>query len=1130
MSPPENNVNVEKLVEDFDLLLDSHSSSIDSTEIERLSDQEMLELNRRLSCLNLLDAARPKGLETTQATNKTRAEANQREASTLKSFPPAEPENARYIGDYRIDRLLGQGGYGQVFLGFDKQLERHVAIKVPHGLHLNDAGQRKRFQREAKAAAMLSHPNIIPLYQSSATESEVFLAYGFAEGPSLSEWLASPTQPPNPNLAAKIARVLAEAIQYAHSRGVVHRDLKPANLLFSKPISDVNEQEFVSRICIADFGLAKFSDHNPTLTNTGDILGTPAYMSPEQAKGDSSISDERSDIYSLGSILFELLTGQPPFRKDNPILTLMAIETEPVSWTAAASNIPKDLKAICLKCLEKKPDARYQTAQHLAEDLQRFLNGETISARTPTWHEQLQKWFQRNPRIGTLSIALAASLLIGLIGTTFFAFRSSGNAAIAKSNESRWKQEAKQLAESEGRLKRQKRKVETLLSRARRTNYALQVSAAFNLSLKGLPISAMEILETSPLSYRDLEHDLVYSITKHGVDSVEVGSGRVSCCAFSPSNQKIYIAVGSKIRCLDITSRIQTSEFDSIPKIAGIVVRSDGKQIAVHDHQGTIIIHDPSGRQVAKRTGQWPIAHLAFPATEPHLLIAERATANSTLVSWNFAQKTEEEILFRSSSPLTDFKLSDDGKQLAITDTSRLVLFNYPSVEKVFETNFDYPQSICFLPKRARILLAHSDRSIAQVDIHTGKLLSDGVAHNHTALTRSTPSPNRIYSFTDRGDLRFWDSNGQQMCLDINLGGPLVDLFFDDESKTLIAVTGDKIKFFDYKNAYPHAVIPTSGATKKVEFATNGTNLWAVCEGTRSDQESRLVQIRINESVESNAFSIPRFLLFDLSCERAQFLKPTDTGHVQLDGEIADVSERISNLKNLDSTIPEFWNVLFDPNRNRIYACDRGGMIYFDIASDGQLGARKAMKFPGQDELGPNETICSSVGVSNDGQTVAAGYTNGTVVLFDAATGETKHALDLSSTDWRKPVLSKIEFSRDDRYLLASVSARGTTVFDLRNGYQPILKMGSGGRTACFSRDGHYVAASTGSQLKFAIEVFELESREKRYTLQGHRRPINDLQFSHDSRWLASGSSRLIHSCRVWSLEAIKARKSERPE
>jgi serine/threonine-protein kinase len=311
--------------------------------------------------------------------------------------PPAAP---RKFARFDLQRLLGAGAMGEVWLAYDPQLERHVAVKIPRAA-FHTGEEARRFMREGRAAAQLRHPHIVPVHEVAREGDAVFIVSDFIEGGDLRTFLRTNRLPFR--AAARLCATIAEALDYAHQRGIVHRDLKPANVL----VDAAGEPH------LTDFGLAKWNKDTVDVTATGDVLGTPAYMSPEQARGRAGEVDCRSDVYAVGVLLYELTTGCLPFTGDLAEL-LRAIATAPPPHPRSIRrDLPRDLATITLKALEKEPGRRYATAQALADDLNRFLAGEPIAARPVSPAERLWRWCKRRPAVAASLVLLAALVAAG---------------------------------------------------------------------------------------------------------------------------------------------------------------------------------------------------------------------------------------------------------------------------------------------------------------------------------------------------------------------------------------------------------------------------------------------------------------------------------------------------------------------------------------------------------------------------------------------------------------------------------------------------------------------------------------------------------------------------------------------
>ena len=327
--------------------------------------------------------------------------------STVAPPPPPPspfPPELRFLTSwprYRVERLLGAGGMGTVYKAFDPTLGRWVALKF---LHRNDAQQTERFLREARAQARITHPNVCQVHEVGEAEGRPYIAMQYIDGRSLGELCEELSLETKVRLVGDVAR----AVHAAHRTGLIHRDLKPGNILLAR------DEGGEVHPYVVDFGLAMAQDE-VSLSRTGMISGTPAYVSPEQAQGQPL--DRRTDVYSLGVVLYELLGGQPPFTGANLARILVQlVQEDPRPLRQIAPTVPEDLETIVAKCLEKDPARRYESARDLAEDLERFLDGEPIRARPAGWAYRTGKRLRKNRALAAVSIAAVIALLaLGLL-------------------------------------------------------------------------------------------------------------------------------------------------------------------------------------------------------------------------------------------------------------------------------------------------------------------------------------------------------------------------------------------------------------------------------------------------------------------------------------------------------------------------------------------------------------------------------------------------------------------------------------------------------------------------------------------------------------------------------------------
>ncbi|MCY2964546.1 MAG: protein kinase [Planctomycetota bacterium] len=507
------------------------------------------------------------------------------------SLGSPNPPRIRYFGDYELLAEIARGGMGVVYKARQVNLDRVVALKMILAGQFADDSAVTRFHAEAAAAAKLDHPGIVPIFEIGEHAGQHYFSMAYVAGTSLAKRVAEGPLPER--TAAELVAKIADAVQYAHEQGIVHRDLKPANVLLDE----------AGQPRVTDFGLAKQLESDSGLTGTGQVLGTPSYMPPEQAAGRTGEIGPRTDVYSLGALLYCLLTGRPPFQAASALDTVMQVlEHEPVPPRELIPQVSADLETIVLKCLEKESARRYSTARELADELRRFLRGEPIVARPISGTERLWKWIRRRPVVAALSAAVVLSLTVGSLATLYFAVQADIRAT-----------EATRMANNE---------------KDARTNlqanyYVNQIARSYSEWRAGNTSQAVKILDETDADQRSWEWNFLRRLCSPQARVLDHSSGATRQVEYSPSGRYLVASTEYQdVQIWDLTTdeRIATPRLHSA-RIAAIAFTPDESRILSVDLDGTAIVWDRvTGELMAKHTGWRGVTVLEFNSDGSRLL------------------------------------------------------------------------------------------------------------------------------------------------------------------------------------------------------------------------------------------------------------------------------------------------------------------------------------------------------------------------------------------------------------------------------------------------------------------------------------------------------------------------------
>jgi WD40 repeat protein/tRNA A-37 threonylcarbamoyl transferase component Bud32 len=985
------------------------------------------------------------------------------DASAADSTPIAnrKTQNAnrtiRYFGDYELFEEIARGGMGVVYRARQLSLNRPVALKMILTGRLATPASMQRFHTEAEAAARLDHANIVPIYEIGEHDGQHYFSMKLIPGGTLANasLRADVQSRRSVGKAARLVSTVARAVHYAHQRGILHRDLKPTNIL----LDEQGEPH------VTDFGLAKLAEDDSSLTLSTAVLGTPAYMSPEQAAGQSKGLTTTADIYSLGAVLYELLTGCPPFLPQTTVETLRQVcEQEPTRLHTLNPAVDRDLETICLKCLSKDPQRRYGSAEMLADDLDRWRKSEPIHARPVNSVEKLWSWCRRKPAFATVLALVILLLLVVGIGSPIAALR----------------------------INRDRRQTAHLLYVAN-MNVAQQVWEENNISR--LRLLLQETRDSADRGFEWYYWQRQTHLAQKTISGAMMGAISV---AFSPDGQRIFGCTLEHTAAAKVWDTASGRELFALrpqgPLTGPAGFSCDGRLIAFASTNGSANVYDASSsREILNLNGHADaIVWIAF-SSDAHWI--GTASRDQTAMVWDASTGLRAHTLKGHRGPVMAVAFSPDARRIVTGGYDKLVkvwdaangleLFSLPG-------HTDYVCTVAFAPDGRRIVSGGRDQKVIVWDVAERRAvltLEHGLTVDAAAFSQDGK---RIVTGSEDQIAKVWDAvSGRELFTLKGHYAAVTSVAFSADGQRIVSGSMDRtVRVWDSHGTQEPLTL--RGHTNEIwSVAVSPNSKWIVT-GSR-DQTARVWEAASGrELVRLKGHSDGVFsVAFSPDGQRIV------TGSGDNTAKVWDAvnGNAMRTFNGHTGSIPA---VAFSPNGRRIVtgSYDLTAKVW-EVNSDKPLFTLK----------GHTDGI-NSVSFSPDGSRIVTGSLDNTAKIWDAANGR-----ELFPLKGHSDGVFSVAFSPDGQRIVTGSGDNTAKVWDAATGRELLELKGHNASIAsvAVSPDGKRIL--TGGWDRTA-KLWDAASGREVLTLKRHSGPVLSIVFSSDGQWIVTGS--YDQTAKVW--------------